>query len=133
MAPELKGFSRFGLSSTNSTLSSSEKRKRRKQTQERKVSWEKVLLASLAALGLSNVVAASDLHRATTSFANEKSGVTGYTKRPRNSSSGQAGTDALSKPDSAEDQGAFWTPEDVGVAYDLSDPNEEQFLPIKAR
>jgi hypothetical protein len=132
MAPELKGFSRFGLSSTNSTLSSSEKRKRRKQTQERKVSWEKVLLASLAALGLSNVVAASDLHRAT-SFANEKSGVTGYTKRPRNSSSGQAGTDALSKPDSAEDQGAFWTPEDVGVAYDLSDPNEEQFLPIKAR
>jgi len=47
--------------------------------------------------------------------------------------SDQADTGARSKPDVAEDQGAFWTPDDVGVAYDLSDRDEDQFLPIKAR
>lgn len=40
--------------------------------------------------------------------------------------SDQADTGARSKPDVAEDQGAFWTPDDVGVAYDLSDPDEDQ-------
>jgi hypothetical protein len=106
-------------------LSSSEGRKiGENATQERSVSWVKVALAALAAaVPLSTVGDAAEVRLGSTSVAHETAG----------SSRGQADPDARFKPAPAEDQGALWTPENAGVAYDLSDPNDDQFLPIKVR
>jgi hypothetical protein len=96
------------------------------------VSWLKAILATLGALTLllaSSVIAlASELSRASISIGNETIDGTDADRPPRNSSS-QAKSETKPRPDMLLDQGALWTPDDVGTAYDLSGPNEDDLLP----
>ena len=94
------------------------------------MSWLKAILATLGALTLllaSSVIAvASELSRTSISIGNETIDGTDA-DRPPNSSS-QAKSETKPRPDMLLDQGALWT-DDVGTAYDLSGPNEDDLLP----
>ena len=95
------------------------------------MSWLKAILATLGALTLllaSSVIAvASELSRTSISIGNETIDGTDADRPPRNSSS-QAKSETKPTPDMLLDQGALWT-DDVGTAYDLSGPNEDDLLP----
>jgi len=76
----------------------------------------------------SGVIAlASELSRASISIGNETINGTDAGRPPRNSSS-QAKSETKPRPEMLPDQGALWT-DDVGTAYDLSGPNEDDLLP----
>lgn len=96
------------------------------------MSWLKAILATLSALTLllaSGVTAlASELSRDPISIRNETIGGTDADQPQRNSSS-QAKSETKPWPEMLLDQGARWTPDDVGTAYDLSGPNEDDLLP----
>jgi hypothetical protein len=96
------------------------------------VSWLKAIVATLGALTLllafSVIAVASELARASISVGNEAIDGTDADRPPRNSST-QAKSETRLTPDVLLDQGALWTPDDVGTAYDLSRPNDDDLLP----
>lgn len=93
--------------------------------------WFKAMLASLCAsalLSASGVTAiASEI--SSMSIRKEKTDGRDYEKRPPNNSRTKAATKAQPQPDISMDQGAFWTPDDVGPAYDLSGSHEDDLHP----
>jgi hypothetical protein len=96
------------------------------------VSWLKAILATLGTLTLllvsSAIAGASELSRASISMSNETIDGTDADGPPINSSN-QAKSETKPRPDTLLDQGALWTPDDAGEAYDLSGPNEDDLLP----
>jgi hypothetical protein len=96
------------------------------------LSWLKAILATIGALTLllacSVIAVASELSRASISMSTETIDGTDADRPPRNSSS-QAKSETKPRPDMLLDQGALWTPDDAGTAYDLSGPNAGDLLP----
>ena len=106
--------------------------KRRLGNEGCQVIWVKTVLASFCAfvlLSASGVTAfASEVSRSAISIRNEKTDGGDYAKQPPSNSGPQA-TTKQHKPDLSVDQGAFWTPDDVGPAYDMSGIHEDDLHP----
>ena len=96
------------------------------------MSWLKAILATLGALTLllasSAIAVASELSRTSISIGSATIDKTDAARPPINSSS-QAKSESKPRPGVLLDQGALWTPDNAGEAYDLSGPNEDDLLP----
>jgi hypothetical protein len=94
------------------------------------VSWLKAILATLGALTLllasSAIAVASELSRTSISIGSATIDKTDAARPPINSSSQ---SESKPRPGVLLDQGALWTPDNAGEAYDLSGPNEDDLLP----
>ena len=104
------------------------------------MNWFKVLLAAFGAsvlLAVMGVIAIKSLMlgvqtpvlpRASLAISNQSVRVKGYVDRVPSRLSAPT-PEAQPKSDLSNDQGAIWTPDDVGRTYDLSAPDHDEIFP----
>jgi len=90
-----------------------------------------VLLAVIGVIAIKSLmlgVQTPILPRTSLAISNQSIRVKGYVDRVPSRLSART-PEAQPKPDLSNDQGAIWTPDDVGRTYDLSDTDQDEIFP----